>query len=208
MKQNNFLKQVYVALTNALNSPEILALLQAFGYDDKKIRSGLKQYDDLEQLKQQQYLAELEAKTASQTLQSARQQLITVFQTHLDTARLAYKREEGYTDTLSLVQSRSKTVPDLLAQVKKFYANIPVALMEKYHVPQKELNETNKLIQQVMELEALQRRTQAQVQDLTQMRKAAMAELKDWMKTFYTVAKLALREHPQQLEALDVVVPS
>ncbi|MGD1891081.1 MAG: hypothetical protein ACFB15_10870 [Cyclobacteriaceae bacterium] len=208
MKQNSFIKQVYVALTNALNSPEILALLQAFGYDEKKLQAGLKQYDNLEQLKQQQYLADLEAKTASQTLQTARQQLITVFQMHLDTARLAYKREADYTDTLSLVQSRSKTVPDLLAQVKKFYANIPVALMEKYHVPQKELNETNKLIQQVMELEALQRRTQAQVQDLTQMRKAAMAELKDWMKTFYTVAKLALREHPQQLEALDIIVPS
>lgn len=208
MKQNNFLQQVYIALTNALNSPEILALLQEFGYDDKKVRDGLKRYDKVVQLNQQQQLVTLEARTASRALQESRQQLTTIFQSHLDIARLAYKREAGYTDTLSLTQARGKTTPDLLAQTKRFYANIPVALMEKYHVPQKELTEANKLSQQVMDLVALQRRTQGQMQEFTQVRKAAVAELKDWMNTFFTIAKIALREHPQQLEALDIVVPS
>ena len=208
MKQSSFLNQVYIALTNALNTPSILALLEVYGYNAKKIREGLKQYEKIEQLKQQQEDATLEARMASQTLQSARQQLITLFQMHLETARMAYKREADYTDTLLLVQPRSKTTPELLAQTKRFYNNIPIALMEKYHAPQKELNEAAKLVAQVKELVALQRKTQAQVQTLTQIRKAALADLKDWMRTFYTIAKLALREHPQQLEALDIVVPS
>ncbi|MEM6845532.1 MAG: hypothetical protein AAF632_25180 [Bacteroidota bacterium] len=208
MKQNNFLNQVYVALTNALNSSELLALLQQYGYNDKKLRDGLKLYERVEQLNQQQQLTTHAAKTASQTLQDTRQRLIEIFQIHLETARLAYKREAGYEDVLSLTQARSKTTPDLLAQAKRFYANIPVALMEKYHVPQKELNEVAKLVEQVKELVALQRKTQAGMQSLTQTRQTAMFELKDWMKTFFTIAKIALRDHPQQLEALDIVVSS
>ncbi|WKN43911.1 hypothetical protein [Tunicatimonas pelagia] len=208
MKQNDFLKQVYVALTNAASSPELLSLLKEYGYNDKKLREGLKLYNDVEQLNQQQQLANQEAKTTVQSLQATRQQLIDTFQTHLDTARLAYKREADYTDTLSLTQARQKTVPDLLAQTQQFYANIPVALMEKYHVSQQELTDSASLVQQVKDLVALQRKAQAQVQTLTQTRQAAMAELKDWMKIFFTIAKVALREHPQQLEALDIVVPS
>ena len=208
MKQSKFLQQVYVSLTNSLNSPELLILLQEYGYDEKKLRDGLKRYEEMEQLNRQQQLALHAAKSASQALQEARKQFISLFQVHLETARLAYKREAGYTDTLSLTQGRSKAIADLLAQARTFYAHIPVALMARYHVPQKELTEAGRLATRVMELLALQRKTQAQVQTLTQTRKAAMAELKTWMRTFLTIAKLALREHPQQLEALDIVVAS
>ena len=208
MKQNNFLKQVYIALTNTLNSPELLVAFQEFGYNEKKLRDGLKRHTHIGQLIQQQQLAQHELKTATRALQEARQKLISLFQIHLDTARLAYKREAGYTDTLSLTRRRSRATADLCTQAKTFYANIPVELMEKYHVPQKELNDASKLATQVMELVALQRKAQAHVQDLTQTRKAALADLKTWMQTFLTIAKLALREQPQQLEALDIVVTS
>ncbi|MEQ9441213.1 MAG: hypothetical protein RIG62_19375 [Cyclobacteriaceae bacterium] len=208
MKQNKFLKQVYVALNNALNNPELQTILQEYGYNEKKLRDGLKRYEGIEQLTQQQQMAWYQAKSTSQILKDTRQQLTVLFQMHLDTARLAYKREAAYTDTLGLTRARNKATLDLLDQARMFYTHIPVAMMEKYHAPQKELNEAGKLVNRVFELVALQRQAQAQVQTLTQTRNAAIHDLKIWMRSFLTIAKIACHEHPQQLEALDVVVTS
>ena len=95
---------------------------------------------------------------------------------------------------------------DILAQAETFYTQIPVPMMEKYHVPRKELNEATKMVTKVRELQALQRHTQAQVQSLTQQRLQAIESLQTWMRRFMTVAKVALEEQPQQLEALNQTV--
>ncbi len=129
--------------------------------------------------------------------QSSREQLVALFQMHREVARVAYKREAAYTDHLKLTGARETTIVDLIVQAETFYANVPVPMMEKYHVPRKELNEVVKLITKVQELQAMQRDTQSQVQSLTQLRLRAINALQTWMRRFMTVAKVALEEQPQ-----------
>ena len=81
-------------------------------------------------------------------------------------------------------------------------------MMEKYGVPRKELNEVAKLATKVLNLQAMQRDTQSQVQTLTQLRQQALKNLQTWMRRFLTVAKVALEEQPQQMEALGKTVAS
>ncbi len=206
MKQNLFLQQTYVAIANTLSSPELLTVLQTYSYDEKKMREGLKRYERVKQLTQQRKQAIQVSKSVSETLQEAKERLIVLFQLHLETARLAYKRETSHTDHLDLTRARQRATLELLAQAEEFYANIPAEMMEKYHAPKKELAEAAKLIHRVMELVAMQRQTQGQVQTLTKVRTEALEDLQIWMRKFMTIAEAALDDNPQQMEALNKTV--
>ena len=60
----------------------------------------------------------------------------------------------------------------------------------------------------VMQLLAAQALAKARAQDLTQQKQQQMEKMELWMRQFYKVAKVALSDAPQQMEALGIVVPS
>ena len=206
--QNVVLDEAYLAITNALNIPELRGPLSRYGYDEARLRDGLTYHTTVKQLTQQREQATRTARETVALYQESKDRLLDLFQTHRDTARLAFKREPAYTDYLKLTQRRKRATTDMLAQAETFYLNVPVAMMEKYRVPRKELNEAAKLVTQVRDLRALRNHTQGQVQSLTQSRLRALEALQTWMRRFLTVAKVALEENPQYLEALNQTVAS
>jgi hypothetical protein len=58
-----------------------------------------------------------------------------------------------------------------------------------------------------MELLAAQAKAKSRVQELTKQRNEQVEILDKWMRDFMKVAGVALGESPQQLEALNKVVP-
>ena len=206
--QNTLLNEAFITISNALNNPQLQEALSHYGYTAPRLRTGLEHHAAAKQLTQQRQRAIQTAKETAELYQRSREQLVDLFQTHREVARVAYKREAAYTDHLKLTGARETALVDLLVQAENFYANVPVPMMEKYHVPRKELNEVAKLVTKVQELQAMQRDTQSQVQSLTQLRLRAIKALRTWMRRFMTVAKVALEEQPQQLEALGQTVAS
>ena len=73
-------------------------------------------------------------------------------------------------------------------------------------MPQATLNEARKLVEHVETLDILRQQTKSQLQILTQQKQEALAELEQWMRRFYRIARIALEDQPQQLEALGLVV--
>lgn len=204
--QNALMGRAFVAIRNAMNNPRLQVPLQRYGYDDARLQEGLARHTAVKQLTQQRKQATQTERETAALYQSSKEQLVELFQMHREIARIAYKREAQYTDHLKLTGARQTVIVDLLAQAEDFYANVPVPMMEKYRVPRKELNEVARLVTKVAELQALQRDTQSQVQSLTQTRLQALEALQAWMRRFMTVAKVALEEQPQQLEALNQTV--
>ena len=207
-KQNALLTKAYVAISNATHDPLLQAALARYGYDATRLREGSAHHATVNRLTQQRERATQTARETALLYQQSKEQLIELFQTHRELARLAYRREAQYTDHLRLTGPREKGLSDMLAQAETFYTHVPVPLMEKYHVPHKELKEAAKLVTKVRELQAMQRHTQSQVQSLTRSRRQALKQLQTWMRRFMTVARVALEEQPQQLEALSQTVPS
>lgn len=206
--QNVLLEEAYVAITNALNVSQLQEPLRSFGYDEAKLRGGLAHHTTVKQLTQQREGATQTARETSALYQRTLKQLTELFQLHRDTARLAYKREAQYIDHLKLTARRKDASADMLAQAETFYANVPVAMMEKYRISAKEIAETAKLVTQVRDLKAMRTHTQSQVQSLTRARNQALSALQTWMSHFMTIAKIALEQQPQQLEALNRTVAS
>lgn len=207
-KQNVLLQKAYVALNNAQRDPELQAALARYGYDAARLQEGLTRHATVEQLTQQRKQATHAARETAALYQSSKEQLVDLFQMHREIARIAFRREAQYTDHLKLTGRRETNLADLLVQAETFYKQVPVAMMERYRVPRKELNEVAKVVTKVRELQAMQRHTQSQVQSLTQTRLRALEDLHTWMRRFMTIARVALEEQPQQLEALSRTVAS
>lgn len=206
-KQDVFLHRTYVALTNVLNSPELLVIMAQYSFDEKKIREGLKMHGTVDTLTLQREQAQSAQYQATQLLTQAKEDLLNLFRKHLETARLAYLREAAdYQDTLHITAIVPRATVDCLKHIKRFYAHIPVPMMEKYLVPQKELTEANRLAQRVKELLALQIKAKSQPQHLSDARQKAFTALKAWMYRFDKIAQLAFDDQPQQLEALGQTV--
>lgn len=206
-KQDVFLHRVYVALTNVLSSPELLAVMTLYSFDEKKIRAGLKMQSAVNALTLQREQAQATQYQATQLLTRSKEDLMSLFREHLETARLAYLREAAdYQDTLRITAAVPRATLDCLKHIRRFYAHIPVLMMEKYLVPEKELTEASRLAQRVAELLALQIKAKSQPQQLSDARQKAFDALKAWMYRFERIAQIAFDDQPQQLEALGQTV--
>ncbi|MEQ9439656.1 MAG: hypothetical protein RIG62_11440 [Cyclobacteriaceae bacterium] len=208
IKEAHFLNRVDIAIDNALSTPEIIAQLSVYGYDEKKLKKGQEMRRIIDGLSLQQEDTHIVAKDATRMLNEARQQADTMFGTHLAIARIAFKDDITFWNALKLGDARERNLPDWLVQINRFYTRIVVvaSVMEKYNVPKKELIETRKLIAQIGNLQRLQKKTKGQAQLATQAKSKALYDLELWMRRFLQIAKIALDENPQQLEMLGVVV--
>ena len=204
--QDQFLQRTLVALTNALNTPELLEALTKYSYDALKIREGVALYDRVEDLTRQRERAQEAQYQATQLLNQAKDELLYIFSIHADTARLAYRREAKYQDVLGLVGAAPRETAACLAHIKRFYANVPAPMMARYHVPQKELTQTTRLVARVEELLGLQKNAMSQPQKLSEARQRTLEELQTWMRRFDKITLVAFDEQPQQREALGQTV--
>jgi hypothetical protein len=205
-KLNVFMKDSYVALYNALTTPALLSLLSKFGYNEKKIRDAMERLQNIKQIGLLRNEASQVSRNATRNLQVAKDTLAAMFQIHIETARLAFKREAGYEDHLGICSRRKSATMDWLEQAERFYATVPQPMMEKYNVLPQELEQAGQLLVQVMELLAAQSKAKSREQELTKQRNEQVEALRLWMRQFMKVAEIALSESPQQMEALGKVV--
>ena len=205
-KQTHFLHRVRLTLTNALNTPELLAALTVYSYNASKIQEGISLYDTITDLTRQRERAQEAQYQATQLLNAAKEELLYMFKIHVNTARLAYRREAEYQDTLRITRTLPRETAACLEHIQRFYAHVPAPMMTKYRVSSKELTETARLVERVQELLALREKAMSQPQQITEARQRAFAELQTWMRHFDTIARVALAEQPQHLEALGQVM--
>lgn len=204
--QEQFLQRTRLALTNALTTPELLSALEQYTYNAKKLREGLALYDRVEDLTRQRERAQAAQYQATDLLNQAKKELLYIFRIHVDTARLAYRREAQYQDTLGLTGTTPRETVACLAHIKRFYAHVPAPMMTKYHVPPKELTQATQLVARVEELLALQRKSMSQPQQISDIRLRTLTELQTWMRRFEKISEVALDDQPQQREALGQTV--
>jgi hypothetical protein len=206
-RQDVFLQRTYIALTNVLNSPELLAILTQYSFTEKAIRDALKLHSSVEQLTVERERAQEAQYQATQQLKQAKEELMSIFRIHLQTARLAYQRDATqYQDTLKLTGPIPRSTTDCVRHIKRFYTHIPVPMLEKYAVTQKELTDAHRLADQVIDLLALQTKAKSQPQQLSDTRQQTLEKLQTWMYRFEKIAQIAFDDQPQQLEALGQTV--
>ena len=206
--KNVFVSRLATALANALRSPKILEALAQHGIDELQIKRMQTQVGDIKHLDHQYHDATAEGKVATQALHAVREQAQQLYSRHVLLSRVALEDQPGLQEKMQLNGPRKKRWGEWMSQASNFYRHA-VSVKEtlaSFNIPTKELSEMQKLLDRITELQDLQIQLKGHVQVVSEQRKVAYATLKKSISRFFQIAKIALDEEPQQLEALGLVV--
>ena len=205
----NYFSGVDLVLTNVLAHPEIAAAFTGVGYDGPVIQSGRDLLDTARGL----YLAQIteygEQYAATQELNDAWQTADNLYTRHRQFAGILFKDDPLRAKTLALNEPKKYSFTGWLDQALRFYAaalSDPeiISALGRFLITQEQLEEGQALVQQAAALDQAQECEKAEAQQATRDRDAAIDVLNEWLAVFRQVARIALANEPQLLEALQL----
>ncbi len=207
-RKNVFMNRSAIALSNALQSPDILAALRAHGIGEEQLRLMQTQLRHVQQLEHQYHDAAAEAKAATQSLYSVWDQAQTLYGQHVVLGRVALKEQPTLLQKMQLDRPRTKRLADWMTQANHFYRHAEglKKTLASFGIPAKELGEMQKLLKQMVATQELQLQLKGRMQVISEQKKLAYTTLKQAVSRFFRIARIALDEEPQQLEMLGLVV--
>lgn len=207
------LEKYRVALQNVETQSEISAIMAEYGYDATFIGEGMALLVKARAAYDANKREDDETLDAKMQLDNAIDLLGKNYRQHRKKARVVYLNDPH---TLSLLEI-DKDVPEAyltwLETVRKFYSitSSNEAIQQKLARLKLGVNELTDGLNKVAEIEQLRAvylREVGESQDATKAKDKAMAEIAVWMREFYSVARIALADQSQLLEALGLKVRS
>lgn len=204
------MERVRIAIQGALNSPSILKQLALYGYDRKKVLEGKALYEKmklLENTMKQEKGAQL--KTTDE-LHAAFDQAYRQYIKHVKIARMAIPHNRELWRILDLSGERKRTISGWLYQAETFYMNLYhiESAMANFGVTSEELSQAQAMMEAVAAARVKQFGDISEAQLAKKERDNALGALNDWYRKFIIIAKVALDNNPQMLEALGIMVRS
>jgi hypothetical protein len=199
------------AIQGALSNQEILAYLIPCGYTPERITEGLHLLEHVNQLTTLHAKEYGEKITATTWSTKSFAECISRYMVILKLVRVAFKNETGVLVALKASGRRHHSYSGWLSDAHTLYGNLLssetlLAQIATLGVTRERLEQES---QQVNEFEVEYRthlKETGEAQQTTIDRDAAIDKLSDWFSDFRAVARIALYERPQLLEALGIVV--
>lgn len=207
------LNQSDVAIANVENQPTISAAMAELGYDNAMIEEGkalnqaahaaykLNRQEDDET--RESYLRFEEAKTALNQLYSL----------HRKKAKVVFRDEPDVLSRLLIANALPSAYINWLEGVEKFYDVMLAdealqARAARLKMTVDELTQGSALITDLKTKRQAYLLEVGESEAATKIKDEALAKLDRWMSEFYAVARIALEDQPQLLEALGKAVKS
>lgn len=207
------LEQYGVCFKNVKTQSTIASTMEEFGYTSEVIAIGENLYTETVAVYNQNKIEDDETTAASDVYKTTKKELEKWYKKHVQKARVAFRNDPVTKERLEIVGSKSEAYASWIIRVKKFYAEVTndeliKAKIVRLKTPEEELTAAVTLIGETETARANYLREKGESEDATKQKDAALAKLDDWMSEFYDVAKIALEDHPQLLEALGLSVKS
>jgi hypothetical protein len=199
-----------VAIDNALNNKQILAALSDLGYTAERIQQGKALYTTALSAQNTQQMEAGEQKSATAELEANRAVANATYMRFVKIARVAFKRDAGIATQLDLGGDRKRNLAGWLAQVNQFYTNALAnpAVMEglgNFGITHDKLQAGLAEVNVVEASNLTQEKEKGEAQAATQTRDQALDALQEWLSDYLAIAKVALEDNPQLLEALGLL---
>jgi hypothetical protein len=199
------------AINNSLKTPDILATVTLFGYNQPRIEAARALYEEgraLTELQEKEYGDQFEA---TQEVQVAWEKAAVAYSAALKIARIAFRGQKAAAGSLQLTGTRKQTLSGWLKQARSFYGNLLkdpalIAVMAAYSYDQTKLEAEAALVQAVSDASDAQDTERGQAQAATLARDAKLDELDQWVADYKAIAEVAFADSPQMLEQLGWVV--
>jgi len=205
-------EQWRVALENAELQPEIAAKMSELSYDSGKIAEGKALLAQTRQVYDTNNTEEVETTEASEKFKTDRKLLEKTFRRHRRKARVVFRKDPVMQKRLAIDDDVPGAYPKLIETVTVFYTEAakPNVLdkLARMAITADDISAGAQLVSTVETDRADYLREVGESENATQAKDAAMATMQDWMTEFYAVARIALEDQPQLLEALGRSVKS
>lgn len=207
------LEQYRVALNNVELQPEIATTMVEFGYDVPVIAEGKTLLLETRQSFDFNKTEDDETSEAYASFKTLKAKLEETYSMHRKKAKVIFRNDSETMDKLAVSGSLPKAYIKWLEVVKKFYsvANKDAEIQAKLvrlKITADGLTAANTLVGELETARETYLREKGESQEATKAKDAAFAKMDDWMSEFYAVAKIAMEDKPQLLEALGKLVRS
>ncbi|GET28164.1 hypothetical protein [Prolixibacter sp. SD074] len=213
LSEAELLERNRVALENAEQQPEIASAMSDLGYDAAKIAEGKTLLAETQQTYGFNKTEDDETSEAYSSFAANRDAVDEIYRKHRKKAKVIYRKDPLMLAKLNIDGQIPESYAKWLEVVQKFYteAIADTAIQEKLaglKISLEELTATQAQIEELKNARTIYRREVGESQEATKKKDAAFAKMDDWMSEFYAVARIALEDQPQLLEALGKIVKS
>ena len=207
------LDQYGIALYNVKEQPDIAASMAELGYDTDTIEVGRTLFDKATLVHNQNKVEDDETKEAYRSFDQTKQDLTNLYRLHRKKAKIIFKDEPVILKRLAINAAMPRTYVNWVESVQKFYDEISKeealqTRLVRLKVTSEEIAQGGQYLLQLKEVRANYLREVGESEESTKLKDAALAEIDSWMSEFYAVARFALEDQPQLLEALGKQVKS
>jgi hypothetical protein len=199
------------AIDTVRNNPSIKAKLHGFGYDDKKIDSGLTLWDSANSFHHQQIIEYDEQYQATREVGQARKTARKTYSIHVKVARVAFNDNPSAFKILQLDGQRERTDTGFIEEAMNFYddslnqKNIVKGFAE-YGFTADKLEEGRKLVRDFKRKRNQQLKEMTEAREHTELRDKRVDTFEDWAASFYAISRIALEDAPEELQGYGIGV--
>lgn len=207
------LENYRVSLQNSIEQPVLAAELAEYGYDSAKIEEGKTLHATCRAAFDGNKKESGEATEAHDIFATKFDALLETYTTHRKKAKVLFRNEPNVLGKLGLANAMPEAYIKKVETMKTFYNGLAAdqQLMVRATTFKIIAADVNACLSALTELEASRNaylRETGESQEATRLKDAAFKLLDDWMQEFYAVARIALSDHPQLLEALGLTIRS
>ncbi len=197
------------AIYNAMEIPSVQEKVSKFGLTLKRLQEGNAIVNKAIMLHNTKHDIYGEKQEVASQLYTQENDTSKRFRKHVETVKLVFREDEA-TLAKFRISSISKKKDEWQLQANYFYSKaiLYVDKLAKYQLPQEELAQNQASVEALIAIRNRRLQMKGEAEEATQKRNEAMKELNEWMKEFRAIARIALKDSPQLLEALGIVVKS
>ena len=211
MKSTSSLSQqiaaAQTAINNATEQRTIQKKLNAYGFNAKRMQEGKALLNQAILLQHEKNNCYGEKQELARELRTQLQETRQAFSHHVATVRLAFRNDPSTLAKFQVNRVATKQ-NEWQAQARYFYTKAAgyAEVLAGYQLPQSELAQNQASVEALMALRNRRLQLKGEAEEATRTRDLGMQALRRWMREFYSIARLALQDSPQLLEALGVPV--
>ncbi len=211
---NRELLQDYGILFENLKTQDTLKTeLADYGYDKYEVSKGRELYIKAQKWYEKNVKESQEKTSAYASFSEKFEQLVEIYRKDRKKAKIVYRKQDDILKILQLKGQMPRRMVKLQDTIRIFYQTL--FEQEALQTPLQRLKITvEHIVAQLNLLKSTEKayaeyiREKGEGEDATKQKDLAFSELEDWVQEFYSIAKIALEDHPQLLESVAKFVRS
>ncbi len=202
-----------IALENVVKQSEIASLMEEHGYDSTEIAKGKALHEEALKVSRKNKVEGDEASEAYKIYAGIYGRLDEMYSRDRKKAKIVFKDDPVTLKKLEL----TGTIPQAYVVWQKTVANFYSTLnaepelidkLKRLKITAESVAAAITLVEQIKTARAAYLKEKGESEDATKEKDAAFAKMDKWMSDFYAVARIAMEDKPQLLEALGKIVKS